>query len=171
MQSFSQYYLQDVLRVPDPPKQTGDLLAALTLALVFLVLIGGRLVDRFGSKRILYIGSYFAAAGMALLVLTRDTRGLVIFGAVLGAGIGLFLTGNWALANKLVPPGEAGKYLGLSNLATAGAGALARLEGPALDWLNGAWPGLWVGYTALFLFGAACILLSVLALTRVKEAV
>jgi MFS family permease len=95
--------------------------------------------------------------------------GLVVFGSVLGAGIGLFLTANWALANKLAPAAEAGKYLGLSNLATAGSGALARLEGPALDWLNGLWPGQWVGYTFLFAFGTLSILLSALILIRIRE--
>jgi Na+/melibiose symporter-like transporter len=169
VQAFAQYYLQDVLRVPDPPKQTGDLLAALTLTLVALVLAGGWLVDRFGAKRVLYAGSFLAAAGMALMLLTRDMTGLLVFGSVLGAGIGLFLTANWALANKLAPAAEAGKYLGFSNLATAGSGALARLEGPALDWLNGLWPGQWVGYTFLFVFGTISILLSALILIRIRE--
>jgi MFS family permease len=169
VQAFAQYYIQDVLRVADPPKQTGDLLAALTLSLVALVLVGGWLVDRFGAKRILYAGSFVAAIGMMLMLLTRDMTGLRIFGSVLGAGIGLFLTANWALANKLAPPAEAGKYLGFTNLATAGSGALARLEGPALDWLNGMWPGQWVGYTSLFIFGTVCILLSVVLLVKIKE--
>ena len=168
VQAFAQYYLQDVLRVPDPPKQTGDLLAVLTLSLVVLVLIGGWLADKFGPKGLLYIASFVTAAGMLLMLLARDMSGLMIFGSVLGAGIGLFLTANWALANKLAPGDEAGKYLGLTNLATAGSGALARLEGPALDWLNGLWPGQWVGYTLLFIFGAACMLLSVLFLGRIK---
>jgi len=89
-------------------------------------------------------------------------------GSVLGAGIGLFLTSNWALANQLAPGEEAGKYLGLTNLATAGSGALARLEGPALDWLNGLWPDQWVGYTLMFIFGAVCMLLSVLFLSKIQ---
>lgn len=169
VQAFAQYYLQDVLRVPDPARQTGDLLAALTLALVALVLIGGWMVDRFGAKRILYAGSFTAAAGMLLMMPMRSMTGLLVSGMVLGAGIGLFLTANWALANKLAPLQEAGKYLGLSNLATAGSGALARLEGPVLDWLNALWPGRWAGYTLLFLFGAACMLLSVVMLIPVKE--
>ena len=35
---------------------------------------------------------------------------------------GLFMTANWALGTDLVPAGEAGRYLGVSNLAGAGAG-------------------------------------------------
>jgi MFS family permease len=169
VQAFAQYYLQDVIRVADPPKQTGDLLAVLTLALVALVLVGGWLTDKFGPKRILYIASFLAAAGMLLMLIPRDMAGLMAFGGVLGAGIGLFLTANWALANRLAPADQAGKFLGLTNLATAGSGALARLEGPALDWLNGLWPGQWLGYTWLFVFGAVCILLSMFLLGKIDD--
>ncbi len=169
VQAFAQYYLQDVIRVADPPKQTGDLLAVLTLSLVALVLFGGWLTDKFGAKRILYIASFLAAGGMLLMLIPRDMPGLMLFGGVLGAGIGLFLTANWALANKLAPGEQAGKFLGLTNLATAGSGALARLEGPALDWLNGLWPGQWVGYTWLFVFGAVCILMSMFLLGKISE--
>jgi MFS family permease len=167
MQAFAQYYLQDVLRVPDPPKQTGDLLAALTLTLVLLVLIGGWLTDKYGAKRILAIGTFISAGGMLLMLFATDMRGLIIFGTLLGAGLGLFLTSNWALANALAPRQEAGKYLGLTNLATAGAAALSRLEGPVLDGLNGAWPGAWIGYKGLFVFGAVCMLLSVFLLRKI----
>lgn len=167
VQTFAQYYLQDVLRVPDPPRQTGDLLAALTIAIVVLVLIGGWLTDKYGAKKILYFATYLAAAGVFLMVFARDMRGLLIFGSLFGSGIGLFLTANWALANTLAPEEEAGKYLGFTNLATAGSAAIARLEGPILDWLNRAWPGEWIGYKALFIFGALTIFLSAFILRKI----
>jgi len=169
VQAFAQYYLQDVLRVPDPPKQTGDLLAVLTISLVALVLLGGWLTDKYGARKILRIATVIAAVGIFLMVFAKDMRGLFIFGSILGAGIGLFLTSNWALANSLVPEVEAGKYLGLTNLATAGSGALARLEGPALDWLNAVQPGAWIGYKGLFVFGAVCIFSSLFLLQKISE--
>ena len=168
VQTFAQYYLQDVIQVPDPPKQTGDLLAALTVALVILVLIGGWLSDKYGAKKVLIAATYVSALGIFLMFFAKDMRGLLIFGAVFGAGIGLFLTSNWALANSLAPGDEAGKYLGLTNLATAGSAAMARLEGPALDWLNAAYPGAWIGYKSLFIFGGLCILSSVLILRKIN---
>jgi MFS family permease len=167
MQSFAQYYLQDVLRVPDPPRQTGDLLAALTVSMVVLILASGWMTDKYGARRILSIGTLISAGGMLLMLFAADMRGLIIFGSVLGAGLGLFLTSNWALANSLAPQAEAGKYLGLTNLATAGAAALSRLEGPVLDWLNAASPGAWIGYRGLFIFGAMCMLLSLLFLRKI----
>ena len=169
VQSFMQYYLQDVLQVPDPPKQTGDLMAALTITLVILVLAGGWLSDKFGTKRILSIATLATAAGMVLMLVVRDMRGLLIFGSLVGAGIGLFLTANWALANKLAPGDEAGKFLGLTNIATAGSAAIARLEGPAIDWLNHLHPEQWLGYSWMFLFGAICMVVSLLFLRKINE--
>lgn len=167
MQTFAQYYLRDVLHVPNPPKQTGDLLAALSITLVVLVLVGGWLTDKYGAKPILAVGTVISGVGLFLMLFATDMRGLLILGSIFGAGIGLFLTSNWALANSLAPEKEAGKYLGFTNLATAGSAAIARLEGPALDWSNAAWPGLWVGYKGLFIFGALCIFLSVFLLRKI----
>jgi MFS family permease len=167
VQAFGQYYLQDVLRAPDPPKQMGNLLASITIGVLLLVLIGGWLTDRFGAKRVLCGASLLAAAGMILMLLTTNVLRLTIFGSVVGAGIGLFLTSNWTLANRLAPAEEAGKFLGLTNLATAGSGALARLEGPIIDGLNSYWPQAWVGYKGLFIFGAACMLISIIFLSKI----
>jgi MFS family permease len=167
VQAFAQYYLQDVLRVPDPPKQTGDLLAAIAIGLVILVLIGGWLTDKFGAKKVLYAASIITTIGMSLMFLARDMSTLTVFASIVGGGVGLFLTSNWALANALAPSDQAGKFLGLTNLATAGSGALARLEGPAIDALNAAAPGRWMGYTALFIFGAVCTFASMFLLMRI----
>ena len=168
LQAFGQYYLQDALRVPDPAQQTGNLLAIIGMGTIALVLAGGWLADRFGPKRLLCAASALAALGMLLMVLTTDLQQLYVIGSIVGAGIGLFLTSNWALANQIAPQDQAGRFLGLTNLATAGAAALARLEGPAVDLLNSARPEAWLGYRGIFVFGAICILLSTWFLTKVR---
>jgi Na+/melibiose symporter-like transporter len=168
VQAFAQYYLRDVLRAENPVQATGDLLAALTVALVILALVGGWLADRFGAKRILYVAGGLVAVGMLLFRLAQTPTMLVGYGSIVGAGIGLFLTASWALSNKLAPADQAGKFLGLTNLATAGAGALSRLEGPVIDVANNAYPGVWAGYTGMFVFGAICAVLSMVMLTRIK---
>ena len=168
LQAFGQYYLQDALRVPNPAQQAGNLLALIGAGTIALVLAGGWLSDRFGPKPLLYAASGLTALGMLLMMLTADLRGLYVIGSIVGAGIGLFLTSNWALANRLAPPAQAGRFLGLTNLATAGAAALARLEGPAVDMLNAARPEAWWGYKGIFAVGALCILLSTWFLAKVK---
>ncbi len=170
VQVFAQYFVRDVLAVPNPIKLTGDLLAAITLSLVAFSLVGGWLGDRLGHKRVTYLACLVGGSGCFLLLWASTPGRLLAFGIVFGIGIGLFLTANWALANELAPPAEAGKFLGLTNLATAGAGAIGRLEGPFIDLLNNARPGAWWGYAGLFLAGTVCIAISALLLTRVRLA-
>jgi MFS family permease len=70
---------------------------------------------------------------------------------VFGVGTGLFMTANWAMGTDLIPAGKAGLYLGISNLAGAGAGAgmIGKgIGGPVADYLNGVRPGL--GYFGIF---------------------
>jgi hypothetical protein len=67
----------------------------------------------------------------------------------------------------LVPKGEEARYLGLTNLATAGGAALARLIGLAIDPLNAYSPGL--GYKVML---GACFIYFVvgsLLLMKIKE--
>lgn len=169
LQTFGQYYLRDVLRVANPPREAGNLLAAIGAGVIVLALAGGRLTDQFGAKAILYAASGITAIGMLLMVLATDEHRLFVFASLVGGGFGLFLTSNWALANRLAPVAQAGRFLGLTNLATAGSAALARLQGPAVDYLNAARPTEWIGYKAIFFFGAVCITTSAYFLTRIKE--
>jgi MFS family permease len=103
------------------------------------------------------------------MILAHTPETVLLCGSIIGAGAGVFVTSNWALATDLAPQAEAGKFLGLTNLATAGAGALSRLTGPGLDWLNNRWPGEGYGYTALFVSSAVFALLALLVLARVPE--
>ena len=162
IQGFAQYYIRDVLAVENPVKLTGDLLAAITLALIATALAGGWLGDRFGHHKVAYAASLLSALGCLLLLWARTPALLLAFGAVLGMGIGLFLTSNWAQATTLAPAAQAGFYLGLTNIATAGSAAVGRLGGPLIDLLNNAWPARWAGYTAMFAFSALCALASLL---------
>ena len=159
-----------MLAVPNPVQLTGDLLAVITLALIFFALAGGWLGDRFGHLRMSLAASVFGFMGCMLMIWAKTPETLLLFGGILGVGIGLFLTANWALATELAPTAEAGKFLGLTNLATAGAAAAGRLEGPFIDLLNNARPGAWLGYVGLFILGAVCILASAILLRGVGSA-
>ena len=140
---FAQYFVRDRVNVPNPVQATGDLMAAIVIALMVFAVGAGWLCDMWGRKRVQVLAGVLGAAGALLLLAARTPTLLLIYGSVLGAGIGIFLSANWALANDLAPAAEVGKFLGLTNLATAGAGAVGRLEGPLIDLLNNAWPGQW----------------------------
>lgn len=169
IQVFAQYYIRDVIPTENPIKLTGDLLASITLALIVCALAGGWIGDRVGHKRVQYLAGGIGMVGCLLLLFARDASSLLFFGGVTGVGIGLFITANWALLNRHAPVAQAGVYMGLTNLATAGSGAIGRLMGPVIDWLNNANPGQFSGYAAMFIFGAVCTGLSGLLLAKVKE--
>jgi MFS family permease len=80
----------------------------------------------------------------------------------------LFVTANWALGTDLVPPGEAGRYLGISNLAGAGAGIVGSgIGGLVADAINHYYMGL--GYFAIFAAYAVLFALSSVALLWVRD--
>ena len=167
IQGFAQYYLADVLQVPNPATMTTGLLAVVAVFLIGSALGGGYLADRVGRKRLVGLSALVAAAGAVVLLLARDMTLVMVAGSIMGVGTGLFLATNWALGTDLAPPEEAGRYLGISNLAGAGAGIVgAGIGGPMADFFNALRPGL--GYLVIFALYAALFLLSVAALTRVK---
>lgn len=169
IQVFAQYYIRDVITTDNPVKLTGDLLASITLALIICALGGGWLGDRIGHRKVQYLANAIAALGCLLLLMARSPQTLLVFGGIVGVGIGLFLTSNWALVNRLAPLAEAGVFLGLTNLATAGSGAVGRLLGPVIDILNNANPGTFAGYTTMFIFGAVCTGASALLLMQSRN--
>jgi MFS family permease len=87
---------------------------------------------------------------------------------MVGVSAGVFLSVNWAWAADLVPASEAGHYLGLSNLATAGSSAFARLlSGPVVDAGNAVHLGL--GFNALFVLLAVAMAVGTWILAGVPE--
>jgi MFS family permease len=117
------------------------------------------------------IAGVVAAVGIFIVVIAPNLTVIYVGGLFIGAATGIFYTANWALGTELVPKEEAGRYLGISNLAGAGAGAVgAFIGGPIADFLTArapAVPGL--GYTLLFAIYGVLFLLSVAALAKVKE--
>ena len=126
----------------------------------------GLISDRVGRKPLLFLSGLLGAVGVAGLAVVRGEVGLLALAGLLGLAVGAFLSTSWALATDLVPPGEEARYLGLANLATAGAAALSRLAGPLIDLLNRYGPAL--GYFALLALCALYFLGGSLLLLKVK---
>lgn len=167
LQSFALYFLRDVVQVPNPAGAAGDLLVTVGIFLLIAVYPAGQLSDRFGRKPIILLSGFVGAIGISVLLFAQAYSSILVCGSLLGISAGAFLSANWALATDLVPSGEEARYLGLTNLATAGAGALARLIGPVIDFLNARQSGL--GYSTMLL---ACVFYFVLgsaAVLMVRE--
>ena len=168
IQAFAQYFLADVLHLPNAATMTTLLLAVVALFLLPSALYSGYLADRIGRKRLVAYSGLVAAAGTLLLLFSTNVPMVLISGCIIGLATGTFYATNWALGTDLVPKEEAGRYLGISNLAGAGAGIVgAGIGGPMADFFNALRPGL--GYLVIFAIYGALFLLSVVTLTRVQE--
>ena len=133
-------------------KPASQLILIVGVFILFLALPSGWLADKFGRKPLVAISGLVAAAGTLVLILAPNMTIIYAGGVLVGAGTGLFYAANWALGTDLVPKEEAGRYLGISNLAGAGAGAVgAYIGGPIADFFTVNFPSQpGIGYVVLF---------------------
>jgi len=116
-----------------------------------------RLSDRIGRRPLIIAGGLCGAAGSLVLVFSHYAwvpAALVtplaaalhvpelaaqatLTGLVIGVGLGVFFSVDWAFIQDVIPAQEGGLYMGFSNIATAGAGIMAvAFGGPLLDIFN-----------------------------------
>jgi MFS family permease len=168
-QSFAQYFIRDKFPEQNAVSFVQFVMGAFVIVLIIFTLVAGWLGDRYGRKRIHIISGFIGAAGAVLLIFANTPTQLIAYGAVMGVGLGIFMSTNWAMANQMSTGADAGKYMGLTNLATAGSAAVARLEGPMIDWFNNMKPGALWGWTILFAVSAVLMVASSLAMRKVPE--
>lgn len=171
--SFAVYFIQGRLQYTYE-KAAAPASLMMTLVGIFILVFAlpsGWLADKIGRKRVVALSGIVAAIGTLVLLLSPNLTIIYIGGCIIGAATGMFYTANWALGTNLVPQGEAGRYLGLSNLAGAGAGAIgAYIGGPIADLLTSRMPQTpGIGYVLLFAIYGLLFLLSSVALIPVQE--
>jgi Na+/melibiose symporter-like transporter len=169
---LSTFYLAQVFGLD--AQQTGDtkiiLLGIVAACLTVAVIPAARLSDRLGRKNIIYGSCVMGAIGLGLGAVAPS---LPI--AMLGAGLfalsaGAFLAVDWALMSDIVPKASTGRYMGISNVATASAGTVALAVGGAavMDTVNN-WLGYGAGPRAALLLGVFCYALGAILLHPVVE--
>jgi MFS family permease len=160
--NLAAFYLADSLDM------TQDEAGAAVIPMVGLVALGtvisvvpsARISDRVGRKPVIYVSCLVGAIGMATVALAPSFP-LALLGTLLfGLSAGIFLAVDWALMTDIIPKASSGRYMGLSNVATASAGVLAIAVGGTLMDAVGGGDGpraaLWMG---VLLFGVGALLL------------
>ncbi len=166
------FYLADSLRLDQAA--TGETeIVVLALAVVgnmLAVIPAARLSDRIGRKPVIYLSCLLGGAGLTVLALARTTDVVYVGAALFGVAAGTFLAVDWALLTDIIPKASSGRYMGISNVATASATILPTATGGALimDSVNRL-AGLGTGARAAMLFGVVCYVVGALLLTRVIE--
>jgi MFS family permease len=175
LSGFAVYFLQG--RLGYPQEQAAAPASRLMMVVGVMILLSalpsGWLVDRFGAKRLTALSGILAVAGTVVLLLAASLIPIYIGGCLIGIATGVFFTANWALGTSLVPKAEAGRYLGISNLAGAGAGAVgAYIGGPIADLITAKVPEVpGLGYVLIFGIYGVMFLLSALVLMAVRDPV
>ncbi len=171
---YAIFFIQDLFRITreQASLRTGYLLLAVTGVAAVISTTAGYLCERWGRKRLVGLACVIGAVGATLFVTAQTLSTILIFGVVLGVSVGIFLSVDWAFATDLIPKAEAGRYMGVSNIATAGSGILAGvLLGPIIDIFNHLNPHLTtvLGYRVMFGIAAAFFAIALLTLRPVRE--
>ena len=127
-----------------------------------------RLSDRIGRKPVIYVACGIGAIGLAIAALAPGVP-VFLFGAILmGVAAGTFLAVDWALMTDIIPKAASGRYMGISNIAVAAAGALTgALVGPLIDIVGQGKLELPEGPRAAWLAAVAFFVLAAVVLRRV----
>jgi MFS family permease len=145
-------------------EQTGaafiPLVGLVALGTVIAVVPAARASDRIGRKKVIYLSCVVGGIGLALVAVAPSFPIALIGTGIFGLSTGIFLAVDWALMTDIIPKASSGRYMGLSNVATASSGVLAVAIGGTLMDIVGGGEGpraaLWL---AVALFGVGAVLL------------
>jgi MFS family permease len=195
LQRFAVFYFKDVF-YPGPGQHLKDLaqLAGRDLQVIivlFAILFSfpsAEISHRTGRKPLIVLSGILGAIGTVGLILSPYhllptvmltplahlfavpvalAQGLY-FGVLVGIAAGVFLAVDWAFMVDVIPATESGRFLGFSNIATAGSGVLAgfiggflidifNARGPILN-QRGGYPVAFGVYIVFFVIGTFAIL-------------
>jgi len=156
------FYLARSLALEQKP--AGDaftvMVALVAVGTIVTVIPAARISDRIGRKRVIWISCAVGAIGMAIVAVATSAPVAMVGAVIYGLSAGTFLAVDWALMTDIIPKASSGRYMGLSNVATASAGVLALALGGLLMDVVGGGEGprvaLWL---AVALFGVGALAL------------
>jgi MFS family permease len=156
------FYLADSLGMTQDEAGTAfiPMVGLVALGTVITVVPSARISDRVGRKPVIYVSCLVGAIGMAIVALAPSFPAALLGTLLFGLSAGIFLAVDWALMTDIIPKASSGRYMGLSNVATAASGVLAiAIGGTLMDAVGGSdgpRAALWMGVA---LFGVGALLL------------
>ncbi|HEV8489979.1 MAG TPA: MFS transporter, partial [Candidatus Limnocylindrales bacterium] len=147
-------------------------------AMLALVIVGNliaivpaaRISDRIGRKPVIYAACAIGAVGILIVALAPSIELALVGGGIFGASAGMFLSVDWALMTDIIPKAAAGRYMGLSNVATGAATPLSLfIGGFTIDLVNTAAGSLDLGPRVAYLLGVVLYGVAVILFRPVVE--
>ena len=168
--TYRLFYLQDNLGVSEADAPRAVLIGVLvyTLALVLSAYVAGKISDRTGRRKFLVAGSTLLfGVGIFALAHVSTVTGFYLVEVVLGVAFGIYVGVDLALVVDVLPnPDDAGKDLGVFNMANALPQTLAPVLGAALLAVNSANNQ---NYALLLYVAAGAALLGALIVIPIKK--
>ncbi len=172
LSTFAVYFIQARLGLTGTKaaQPAANLMLVVGAMILIAALPSGWLSDRIGKKKLVIVSGLIATLGTTILLISPSMRVLYLGGGFVGLATGMFYTTNWALGTNIVPQEKAASYLGVSNLAGAGAGAIgAYIGGPIADYFTQTTQSSSLGYLILFAIFGVMFLLSTTVVFKVTE--
>jgi MFS family permease len=146
------------------------LLVVVIVANVIAIVPAARASDRFGRKPVIYAACAIGAVGVTIVALAPNTNIALVGAALFGASAGMFLSVDWALMTDIIPKADAGRYMGLSNVATGASTPLSiAVGGLVIDAVNTSTGTLDMGPRIAFLIGVGLYGVAVILFRPVRE--
>ena len=124
--AYAVYVLERSFHLP-PSEATPFLLVTgliIAGATIVAAIPAARLSDRIGRKKVIYISFVLGAIGVLGVALSPALPLTLLALVPLGFSGGAFLVVDWALMTDIIPKAHSGRYMGISNVATASAGPI-----------------------------------------------
>jgi MFS family permease len=128
-------YLERAQRITDDDERALLILVStgiVALCTAIATIPAARIADRYGRKRVIYAACAIAAVGMTICALAPSVPVFIAGGILMGVGTGSFLAVDWALMTDIIPKESSGRYMGISNVATATNGVISGFIGGVL---------------------------------------
>ena len=167
--NLSQTYLKQVHHMDESGAATTFvvLLAVVAVGNLLAAIPASRLSDRIGRKPIIYAACLLGGVGVSIAALAPSVATAIGGVALFGVSAGMFLSVDWALMTDIIPNAAAGRYMGLSNVATGASTPIGvAIGGVVLDAVNQAM-GLGTGPRIAFLVGAGFYVVAAILLRPV----
>jgi len=165
--TFQTYYLLEKIGTTeaDVPRQIFLGTLVQSVFLVAASLIGGRLSDRTGRRKVFVLtASSVYGLSMFVIALASDFNGFLVGMAIGGLGFGLYVAVELALVVDVLPDRDnAAKDLGVFNFAGAVPFSVAPAVAPAILAVGGG------SYGVLYAVAGVCALLGAVAILPVKK--
>jgi MFS family permease len=146
------------------------LLGIVAVTNLVVIVPAARLSDRIGRKPVIYASCALGAVGIAIAGLSPNVPLALVGTALMAAASGMFLAVDWALMTDIIPKAAAGRYMGISNVATASSGLLATsIGGLIIDGVNRSAGVTGPGPRVAYLVGVVCFAIGALLLRPVVE--